>query len=174
MPASADQILSRVLQEEKRAAIRAHYLAAAKGNAGKADAMVRSDAFIGAPTYMLADKVSRVQPVWLYRFDTQPTQTRAVTAGAPHGTELFYVFGTLDRFPFHPEGASDADRATSAALVDYWTSFARDGVPTSRIAPSWPGFSSDTRSRLNVDGDGIVVAPALGADIMPILATPLG
>lgn len=69
--------------------------------------MLRSDTFIGNGAHALADIISRDAPTWLYRFNTTPDQTRATIAGSPHGTEIFYVFGTLERFRYRPGEISE-------------------------------------------------------------------
>src|SRR5262249_50098626 len=53
-----------------------------------------------------------------------------------------YVFGTASRLPQYwpkpPESA--AETALSDAIVGYWTSFARTGVPRAAGAPDWPAY----------------------------------
>lgn len=49
--------------------------------------------------------------------------------GAFHGAELWYIFDTMDRCwrPFE-----DADYVLRDEMMDYWTSFMKTGVPTSK------------------------------------------
>jgi para-nitrobenzyl esterase len=59
-----------------------------------------------------------------------------------HGSELPYVFGTPDRlgpnWPKIPETAQED--ALSAAMMDYWASFAATGTPKAKGQPDWPAF----------------------------------
>jgi para-nitrobenzyl esterase len=52
--------------------------------------------------------------------------------GAPHGSEIRYVFGGVTGTP--------EQNALSARMLDYWTAFARTGVPYSLDAPRWPTY----------------------------------
>ncbi|MFI8193031.1 carboxylesterase/lipase family protein [Streptomyces sp. NPDC085946] len=52
--------------------------------------------------------------------------------GAPHGSEIRYVFGGVTGTP--------AQNALSDRMVGYWTNFARTGVPYAADAPRWPLF----------------------------------
>jgi para-nitrobenzyl esterase len=61
-----------------------------------------------------------------------------VTAGAPHGAEIPYVFGVLDRLRNVGPQTTPDDRALSAMVIDYWTSFAKTGDPNGAGRPNWP------------------------------------
>lgn len=90
------------------------------------------------------------QPAYLYLFDHgYPAQDEA-GLHAFHASELPFVFGTMARttknWPRIPD--TDGERALSAAMLDYWTSFARDGHPVAANAPAWPAFG-DRRAFLH-------------------------
>jgi len=53
----------------------------------------------------------------------------------------------LDRTPqYWPKiPATAQEKALSEAMLDYWTSFARSGVPRAANAPDWP-LTARTRS----------------------------
>lgn len=60
-----------------------------------------------------------------------------------HDDELPYVFGTLEtgnlwRGATPTIGISEDDRNLSQAMGNAWTSFARDGNPSSSLLPTWP------------------------------------
>jgi para-nitrobenzyl esterase len=87
-------------------------------------------------------------PTWLARFEQplplppgrrfrQPRPPRGY--GAFHGSELFYLFDTLDTRPDFPWTGDDraVARLSSAALL----AFARTGNPATEGLPSWPVFS---------------------------------
>lgn len=52
--------------------------------------------------------------------------------GAPHGSEIRYVFGSVSGTP--------AQNALSDSMLGYWTNFARTGVPYAAKAPRWDLF----------------------------------
>lgn len=84
------------------------------------------------------------QPAYLYLFDHGYPAADEAGLHAFHASELPFVFGTLDRTPPHWPRVPDApsERALSDAMIDYWTSFARDGRPVAAHAPAWPTFGS--------------------------------
>ncbi len=77
---------------------------------------------------------------YLYVFDHCYPAASARDLCAFHASELPFVFGNLesgalpDRWPV-PDGASDAMIAN--AMIDYWTSFAREGRPHSNGNADW-------------------------------------
>ncbi|MEJ2866341.1 carboxylesterase family protein [Actinomycetospora sp. OC33-EN08] len=80
-------------------------------------------------------------PVRYYRFLRRPPIPADADlverdyAGAFHGVDVPYVFGTLDAWPWD---WTDADRALSARVQQAWVDFARTGDPTSSGALTWP------------------------------------
>ncbi|MFC8956064.1 carboxylesterase/lipase family protein [Streptomyces sp. NPDC057101] len=49
--------------------------------------------------------------------------------GAPHGSEIRYVFGGVSGTP--------AQNALASTMLDYWTNFAHTGIPYATDAPRW-------------------------------------
>lgn len=76
-------------------------------------------------------------PVYLYRFSyVQAALREQMRAGAPHGGEIGYVFGTLTArqgTTLTPE-----DQAVSRLAQRYWVNFARSGDPNGAGLPAWP------------------------------------
>jgi para-nitrobenzyl esterase len=96
-----------------------------------ADRMVRKQTALG-------------QRAYLYLFDHGYPAMEAAGLHAFHASELPYVFGTTGtlgpnwpKIPDTPE-----EHALSDAMLDYWTSFARDGNPMAAKAPAWPAYGN--------------------------------
>ena len=76
-------------------------------------------------------------PVYLYRFSyVQAAMREQQRAGAPHGGEIGYVFGTLTARP--GTTLSPEDLAVSRMAQSYWVNFARTGDPNGAGLPAWP------------------------------------
>jgi para-nitrobenzyl esterase len=83
-------------------------------------------------------------PSYLYLFDHGYPAADSVGLHAFHASELPYVFGTVDGTPplWPKVPASPEEKALSAAMIEYWTSFARTGQPQAAQAPGWTPFGS--------------------------------
>jgi carboxylesterase type B len=71
--------------------------------------------------------------------------------GAPHASEIPYIFGTLDCRPLPWE---EYDFSLSEAMTDYWTNFAKTGDPNGKVLPRWPAFTAATPFAMNSTDDG--------------------
>ena len=94
-----------------------------------------------------AERVARAQtalgrPAYLYLFDHPYPAADAAGLHAFHASELPYLFGTADRTPpLWPRiPATPAEAALSDAMIAYWTSFARSGVPVAPGQPRWAPY----------------------------------
>ena len=80
---------------------------------------------------------ANASPVYRYRFSYVPTAMREqMRAGAPHGGEIGFVFGTLGARP--GSTPSPEDQAVSRMAQSYWVNFARTGDPNAAGLPAWP------------------------------------
>jgi para-nitrobenzyl esterase len=76
-------------------------------------------------------------PVYRYRFSYVQTAIRErMRAGAPHGGEIGFVFGTLTARP--GSTLSPEDLAVSRVAQSYWVNFAKTGDPNGAGLPVWP------------------------------------
>jgi para-nitrobenzyl esterase len=76
-------------------------------------------------------------PVYLYRFSYVQTAMRERSpAGAPHGGEIGYVFGTLTARP--GTALAPEDLAVARLAQGYWVNFAKTGDPNGAGLPTWP------------------------------------
>lgn len=81
-------------------------------------------------------------PTWVYQVDFQsPTQPRR---GAPHTMDIALAFGTLDAAGSFT-GTGAGARAASAAMMDRFLAFARQGDP------GWPQYRLDRRATMLFD-----------------------
>jgi para-nitrobenzyl esterase len=82
------------------------------------------------------------QNAYLYLFDHGYPAMDAAGLHAFHASELPFVFGTFDRVgPNWPKIPDTADeRSLSAAMLDYWSSFAVTGSPRASAAQAWPAY----------------------------------
>lgn len=79
--------------------------------------------------------------VFYYYFDQHPDYPEGSPKygqGSPHGQEVAYVFGTLNKA--NPQ-TTKTDLDISDAMGTYWTNFAKYGDPNSNGAAKWPAFS---------------------------------
>jgi para-nitrobenzyl esterase len=79
-------------------------------------------------------------PAYLYRFSYVQTGMREfLKAGAPHGGEIGFVFGTLGAGGFGPPVPPTAqDLEVSRIAQSYWINFAKTGDPNGEGLPDWP------------------------------------
>jgi para-nitrobenzyl esterase len=98
-----------------------------------AERLVRKQTALGSPSY-------------LYFFDHGYPAADSAGYHGFHGSELPFVFGTLDRTPplWPKVPATKTETDLSDAMLDYWTSFARTGRPEANNAPAWPAYGSVT------------------------------
>lgn len=100
------------------------------------------------------------EPAFLYIFDHGFPEADNVGLHGFHASEVPFMFGTLTRTPaYWPKAPqTPAERAFSAAMIDYWASFVRIGRPQADGAPAWPPFGErgfyigfQDRPRLSAD-----------------------
>jgi para-nitrobenzyl esterase len=82
---------------------------------------------------------SRGQKVYEYRFGYVATSFRKLyTAGAPHATEIPFVFDTV-RARYGAQ-TSRVDQRMARIIHAYWISFAKHGRPDPKGLPAWPAY----------------------------------
>ncbi len=140
---------------EAREAMLARYQAIATPDT--ALGLLAADAVINLGAFRFAALAATHAPTFHYRFDAVLTPGRAIAPGSPHGTDIFYVFGTLDRFLHRPDFVTDDDRRVASLMMDYWTSFARTGVPSAVGAPEWPTCEPAAGKLLLISDEGAMV-----------------
>ncbi len=130
------------------------------GAGGHAD--VRAVAFeAGGDQMMLepAREVARIlsargQPVYEYRFSYVAESQRKTLPGAPHASEIPYVFDTVGAHL--GKDVTPADETAARAMRRYWVAFARTGRPEPRGEPAWPAYHAATDLLMNFTERGPV------------------
>ena len=90
-----------------------------------------------------------------YQFQFSRSAPEKEALGAPHGSEVAFVFGTLDT-QSNPPHYTAADHQLSETMQQYWTNFAKTGDPNGANLPKWPGFDTKTRAYLDLTNSGAV------------------
>ncbi|WGM37283.1 carboxylesterase family protein [Caulobacter sp. NIBR1757] len=85
------------------------------------------------------------QPAYLYYFDHDYPAAAAADMRAFHAGEVPFVFGTFGGVPAGWPAIPDTaeHRLISDAMLDYWTSFARNGRPVAENGPDWEAFGTN-------------------------------
>jgi para-nitrobenzyl esterase len=125
-------------------------LLAIYGNKSKLNNDLPGDATFVGPVHALADLAAKSgQPVWSYSFGYVVEAKRKDWRGAPHSSDLGFVFDTLGKLNDAP---SAADQAVAKRWADTWAAFAKTGDP------SWPRYDPATDQRMTVTNDGAALA----------------
>ena len=81
-------------------------------------------------------------PSYEYRFSYVAESLRAKVKGAPHATEIPFVFDTVEAK--YGKDLTDADRAAAKAANAYWANFVKTGNPNGGGLPNWPAYTPKT------------------------------
>ncbi|MEZ5498479.1 MAG: carboxylesterase family protein [Steroidobacteraceae bacterium] len=130
-------------------------LVAAYGGPAAFDEHFSSDFSFAALLYSFA-RMHRAHghPAYRYRFGALPESAANRFRGLPHAGELPYVFGTLEHANWPMQGR---DREISRAALDYWTAFARGGVPAPPDRTAWPLADDDQIMLFDNDGARAII-----------------
>ena len=105
-----------------------------------------ADLIMHEPARFLATRARSIgTPAWLYRFGYVPDSLRAAQRGAPHASELPFLFRTLDGR--YGTRTTKRDRAAARAFHAYIANFVKRGTPNGKGLPTWPTFDR-TKSKL--------------------------
>jgi para-nitrobenzyl esterase len=106
----------------------------------------------------MAQSWSKYVPVYTYEFQerTAPSYFEPVSypMRAFHTSELQYLFPLFHGGQGTPHPLNKQQEHLSDILVDYWTTFARDGAPNAPDKPhlpDWPRYSADTDNIQAID-----------------------
>jgi len=107
-----------------------------------------------------------------YQFQFARTAPGREAAGAAHGTEVPYVFGTLGHGANSPKYDA-TDRQVSDAIETYWTNFAKTGDPNGSDLPRWPRFDPAVRPYIEFTAAGPVAREGLRRQVCDLFTENL-
>ena len=136
---------------------------------GSMMAAIRDAIFGWSAERIVRDEAKAGMPSYFYFFDHGYPAAEALGYHAFHGSELTYVFGHVGKDavlpPNWPLPEGPKENALSEAMMAYWTSFARTGVPKAEGQPDWPAFSRN-KSYMHFAEN-----PEVSTDLMPGMFT---
>jgi para-nitrobenzyl esterase len=99
-----------------------------------------------------------------YQFQFSRSAPEKEALGAAHGSEVAFVFGTLDT-QSNPPRYTEADHRLSEAMQQYWTNFAKTGDPNGESLPKWSRFDAKAREYMELTNSGAVPSKDLRAPV---------
>lgn len=115
----------------------------------------------GEPARMSARTfLAKSAPTYVFQFGyvSKAAQQRS-PFGAGHGSDISYVFNTLDAPRFGPPSKPTEEEYELAKKMNaYWANFAKTGNPNGAGLPNWPKYNNDTQDMLDVELDGKVIS----------------
>jgi para-nitrobenzyl esterase len=121
-------------------------------------ATIAADQMMVEPARFVARTISATgQPAYEYRFSYVAESMRKKWPGAPHATEIPFVFDTVAAR--YEKDLTDADKATAQAANAYWVNFAKTGNPSGKGLPEWPAYSPKTDMLMDFSLSGPVAKP---------------
>lgn len=137
-----------------RAAARAAYDPDHSGDAVLVGTRVAMDATMIEPARFVAASVAAVgHAAYVYRFSYVAQALRDEwKTGAPHATEIPYVFDTVSA-KYGP-ALTAQDEAVAQAMNAYWVNFAKNGDPNGPGLPAWPRYEAGTKKLLDFSAGG--------------------
>ena len=118
--------------------------------------IVSADSIMLEPARFVAQEVSASgQPAYEYRFSYVAVSMRKQWDGAPHATEIPYVFDTVKAH--YGADLAPSDSAIAATTNAYWASFAKTGNPNGEGRPDWPEYTASKDMLMNFTEHGPVV-----------------
>jgi para-nitrobenzyl esterase len=134
------------------------------GNLAETVLLPPRDALYGWTAERLAVKQTAAgSPGYLYYFDHGYPAADSNNLHAFHAAEIPYVFGTARLAPAAWPTIPDTpeERALSDAMLSYWLSFARTGIPRAEGQPDWQPYGT-TRAYMTFAG-----TPRPGTHVLP-------
>ena len=136
---SMDEVLAPFGADKDKA--RAAYDPDNTGDARAVGSRVAMDQLMIEPARLTAQLIAKQGlKSYEYRFSYVATSMRSQWPGAPHATEIPFVFDTVAA-KYGKDLTAD-DEATARAANAYWANFARTGDPNGPGLPNWPAYQA--------------------------------
>ncbi|MBT9473171.1 MAG: carboxylesterase family protein [Pseudomonadota bacterium] len=136
-----------------RAAAQAAYDPKGTGSVGAVGSLVASDKMMVEPARFAAKAWSHLKrPVYVFRFSYVAESMRKEWPGAPHATEIPYVFDTVKAK--YGEALTPSDAKIAQLTNAYWVAFAKTGDPNGDGRPAWPVYDPASDQILDLANDG--------------------
>jgi len=134
---------------------RALYDPGQSGELRKVGTLVAADRMMIEPARFVARAVAASgEKAYEYRFSYVAESLRKSWKGAPHATEIPFVFDTVAAR--YMKDLTPADEATAKAALAYWVAFAKTGNPDGEGRPHWPAYNANDDQLMNFTNDGPV------------------
>jgi para-nitrobenzyl esterase len=116
---------------------------------------IAADQMMVEPARFIAKQVSASgEPAYAYRFSYVAVSMRKEWDGAPHATEIPFVFDTVKAR--YGDTLQAPDTATAVAANTYWAAFAKTGNPNGGGLPNWPSYNAKADVILDFANNGPV------------------
>jgi para-nitrobenzyl esterase len=114
----------------------------------------------GEPARMTARAfVANRAPAYMFQFGYVPTAMRErARYGAGHGSEVSFVFNTLNARWGNPGEATPEEKELANIMNTYWANFAKTGNPNGKGVPVWPLYNIQKEEILDIELDGKTVS----------------
>jgi len=153
---SMDELFSRFGNKADLA--RAVYDPEKSNNFRAVGMLVASDQMMVEPArYVARTRAAAGQPAYEYRFSYVAESMRKQWKGAPHATEIPFVFDTVaERYG---RNLTPQDEAVATAAISYWVAFAKTGDPNGPGRPHWPRYAAKEDVLLDFTNTGPAAMP---------------
>ncbi|MEJ0055548.1 MAG: carboxylesterase family protein [Bacteroidota bacterium] len=113
----------------------------------------------GEPARMTARTFqAKGEPAYMFQFGYVPKSNRERSLyGAGHGSEVSFVFNTLNTRWGVPGEATPEEKRLANIMNTYWANFAKTGSPNGKGLPIWPRYTTQKEEILDIELDGKVV-----------------
>jgi para-nitrobenzyl esterase len=120
--------------------------------------LVAADQMMIEPARFIAAMAAAAgEPAYEYRFSYVAESMRKQWPGAPHATEIPFVFDTVEAR--YLKDLTPADKATAQAANAYWVNFAKTGNPNGSGLPEWPKYTGHADVVMDFSNQGPVAKP---------------
>jgi para-nitrobenzyl esterase len=143
---------------ENASKARAAYDPGKAGNVRDVGMLVAMDRMMVEPArFIVRTFAAAAAPAYHYRFSYVAESMRAKWKGAPHATEIPFVFDTVNAR--YGQDLARADKAIAETANAYWVSFAKTGDPNGPGRPDWPRCTSACDDVLDFANSGPKAGP---------------